>query len=89
MAQAFMDPDETEDFTNHLQQFMDDLNEMVRSLNGHFRALGDTWDDAKYWEFEEVLKELESFLKHFDEQAEEQVRWLRRKIEETRTYLGV
>ncbi|CCB80185.1 hypothetical protein [Helicobacter bizzozeronii] len=88
MAQAVINPDETEDFTNHLQRFMDDLNDMVNDLNTHFRTLGETWADPKYLEFEEVLKDLEAFLKRFDAEATEQVRWLRRKIQEAREYLG-
>ncbi|WP_104640958.1 WXG100 family type VII secretion target [Helicobacter bizzozeronii] len=89
MSVARADSDEIEGFANHLQQFLDDLNDMVNSLNGHFRSLGDTWDDKKYLEFEEVLRDLESFLKRFDTDATEQVAWLRRKVEELRTYGGI
>ncbi|WP_163556216.1 hypothetical protein [Helicobacter suis] len=88
MAQAVCDPDDLQDFTNHLRRFMDLLNDEVNSLNGHFRQLGGTWDDPQYWKFEGILQELEAFLKRFDTEAEEQERWLRRKEEEIRTYLG-
>lgn len=61
---------------------------MVGGLNGHFRTLGDTWADLKSSEFEDTLRDLEAFLKRFDAKAIEQVRWLRRKVQESRDYLG-
>lgn len=88
MAQAIANPDDIENFANHLRRFCDNLNDETNTLNSAFRALNDTWDDPKYQEFEEILRQLESFLQRFNNEADEQEMWLRRKVSEIRTYLG-
>ncbi|WP_104757749.1 hypothetical protein [Helicobacter salomonis] len=84
--QSIISVDEAEDFISHLQKFTDDLNSMFRDLHAHFHALGDTWSDPLYLQFEEALKKLEASLACFDTEATEQIAWLRRCIDSIEIY---
>ncbi|WP_104732828.1 hypothetical protein [Helicobacter salomonis] len=74
--QAHADYREIRDFAHYLQRFTSDLGDNVRSLNGEFHKLCDTWDDDQTRSFENTLKDLEVFLSRFNAEADEQARWL-------------
>ena len=71
MSQAHGNPEELRIFAGALQKYLDVLNEETGQLDGAFNQLGDTWDDQKRREFEEVYMQLRNALNHFNEQAAE------------------
>ena len=88
MSQAHGNPEELRIFAGALQKYLDVLNEETGQLDGAFNQLGDTWDDQKRREFEEVYMQLRSALDHFNEQAAEQVPYLQQLAVDLETYLS-
>ena len=88
MAQAHGNPEELRIFANALQHYLDTLIEETGSLDGAFNQLGDTWDDQKRREFEDVYQQLRGALDAFREQAGEQIPYLNQLATDLETYLG-
>ena len=88
MSQAHGNPEELRIFAGALQKYLDVLNEETGQLDGAFNQLGDTWDDQKRREFEEVYMQLRNALDHFNEQAAEQVPYLQQLAVDLETYLS-
>ena len=87
MPQAIGDPDELDRFAKSLTQFIDTLNEAVNGLNHSFGVLGDTWQDEKRANFEEVYNALVQQISHFEANASEQVSYLHVLASHLRDYL--
>ena len=88
MSQAHGNPEELRIFAGALQKYLDVLNEETGQLDGAFNQLGDTWDDQKRREFEEVYMQLRNALNHFNEQAAEQIPYLQQLAVDLETYLS-
>ena len=69
MAQAHGNPEELRLFANALEHYLNTVEEETGQLDGAFSQLGDTWDDQKRREFEEVYQQLRGALNNFHEQA--------------------
>ena len=88
MAQAHGNPEELRIFAGALQHYLDTIIEETGRLDGAFNQLGDTWDDQKRREFEDVYQQLRGALNAFHEQATEQIPYLNQLATDLETYLG-
>ena len=88
MPQAHGNPEELRIFANTLQHYLDTVEEETGRLDGAFNQLGDTWQDQKRSEFEEVYQQLRGALNAFHEQATEQIPYLHQLAADLETYLG-
>lgn len=88
MGQAHGNPEELRLFANALQHYLDTLEDETGQLDGAFNQLGDTWDDQKRREFEEVYRQLRGALDAFREQSNDQIPYLHQLATDLETYLG-
>lgn len=88
MSMAIANPEELRNFANTLQKYLENIEEETGALISAFSSLGDTWQDQQKTKFEEILKELLSILKRFEEDASEQIPHLLKMAEDLETYLG-
>ena len=88
MSQAHGSPEELRLFASSLQHYLDVLKEETGQLDGAFSQLGDTWDDQKRREFEDVYQQLRNALDSFQEQAENQIPHLQQLATDLETYLS-
>ena len=76
MGQAHGNPEELRLFAGALEHYLDTLEEETGRLDGAFNQLGDTWDDQKRREFEEVYQQLRGALNAFQERRSNHSRLL-------------
>lgn len=88
MGRVHGNPEDLRQFAGALQHYLDTLNEETGQLDGAFNNLGETWDDQKRVEFEEVYQQLRGALNAFEEQAREQIPHLIQLATDLETYLG-
>lgn len=88
MAQAHIDPEELRNFVSDLEHYLETIEDETNSLKGHFDELGETWNDSKHDQFNEVFDELISALNAFKDNAEEQIPYLNALAEKAEDYLG-
>ena len=88
MGQAHGNPEELRLFASALQHHLDTVEEETGRLDGAFNQLGDTWDDQKRREFEEVYQQLRGALNSFHEQATQQIPYLQQLAADLETYLS-
>jgi uncharacterized protein YukE len=88
MAQAHGNPEELRLFANALEHYLSTVEEETGRLDGAFSQLGDTWDDQKRREFEEVYQQLRGALNNFHEQATQQIPYLNQLATDLETYLS-
>lgn len=88
MSQAHGNPEELRLFASALQHYLDTLEEETGRLDGAFNQLGDTWDDQKRREFEDVYQQLRGALNAFQEQSKEQIPYLQQLAADLETYLS-
>lgn len=88
MPQAHGNTEELRVFAGTLQHYLDIMQEETGRLDGAFNQLGDTWDDQKRREFEEVYQQLRDALNIFQNQASEQIPYLQQLATDLETYLS-
>jgi len=88
MSQAHGNPEELRMFADSLQHYLDTVQDETARLDGAFNQLGDTWDDQKRREFEDVYQQLRGALNSFHEQATEQIPHLLQLAADLETYLS-
>ena len=88
MGKAVADPAEIRRFASELRRFGTMVQEQGGSLQGRFRALGDTWQDQEHEAFSEEFEGLMRTLNKFVEAAEKHVPYLLRKADRLDDYLG-
>lgn len=86
MAQIHINPDELEQFVYELQNYLETLQNATGRLNHSFETLGATWQDQKRVQFEETYRELIQVLRTFENNANEQIPYLKRLISIQRDY---
>ena len=80
MAQVNIDPDELEKFIHELHNYLETLQSATGRLNHSFETLGGTWQDSKRAQFEETYRELLQVLRTFENNANEQIQYLRKLV---------
>lgn len=88
MGQVHGNPEELRLFANALEHYLDTLEEETGRLDGAFNQLGDTWDDQKRREFEDVYQQLRGALNAFQEQAKAQIPHLHQLATDLEIYLS-
>jgi len=88
MSQAHVNPDELQSFRNTLTNYLETIQSETETLSNAFANLGETWNDEKYSEFEEIFNELKSVINNFVERGEEEVPRLRQMEEDIRNFLS-
>ena len=88
MGQAHGNPEELRIFAGTLQHYLDTLEEETGRLDGAFNQLGDTWNDQKRREFEEVYQHLRGALNAFQEQVKDQIPHIQQLATDLETYLS-
>ena len=88
MEQVHGNPEELRIFAGALQHYLDTLEEETGRLDGAFNQLGDTWDDQKRREFEDVYRQLRGALNAFQEESKNQIPYLNQLATDLETYLG-
>ena len=88
MGPVHGNPEELRIFASALQHYLDTLEEETGRLDGAFNQLGDTWDDQKRREFEDVYQQLRGALNAFQEQSKEQIPYLNQLATDLETYLS-
>jgi len=86
MAQIHINPDELEQFVHELHNYLETLQNATGRLNHSFETLGATWQDPKRAQFEETYRELIQVLRTFENNANEQIPYLKRLISIQRDY---
>lgn len=86
MAQVNINPDELEQFTHELHNYLETLQNATGRLNHAFDTLGGTWQDPKRAQFEETYRELLQVLRTFENNASEQIPYLRKLVSIQRDY---
>ena len=86
MAQVNINPDELEQFTHELHNYLETLQSATRRLNHSFETLGGTWQDSKRAQFEETYRELLQVLRTFENNANEQIPYLKKLVSIQRDY---
>jgi len=86
MAQVHINPDELEQFVYELQNYLETLQKATGRLNNSFETVGSTWQDRKRAQFEETYRELIQMLRTFENNANEQIPYLRKLISIQREY---
>lgn len=76
MSQVQANPEELRAFAARLANCSQAINEEAEGTAAAFSSLGDTWNDAKRSEFEEVFEELLSCIRRFHDACEDQVPYL-------------
>lgn len=74
-------------FREHLIRFNRLLAEEFASMQTHWRALGDVWTDAKYYEFGQALEEAARGVNRYLATTEDHEAHLLGLIERLREYL--
>ena len=88
MAQAHGNPEEIRIFAGALENYLHTLEEETGRLDGAFSQVGETWDDPKRHEFEDIYQQLKGVLHTFQETAGEQVPHLRQLADILEQYLS-
>ena len=88
MSQAHVNPDELQSFRNTLSNYLETIQSETETLESAFASLGETWNDEKYTEFEEIFQELKGVINNFVERGEEEVPRLRQMEEDIRSFLS-
>ena len=86
MPQAYVDPDELEEFAHSLTAFIDEIDGAVGSLDRSFNAVG-SWQDAQRDSYEEFHNDLKAYIARFNDNARDQVSYLLTKAAQARDYL--
>jgi len=86
MAQVHINPDELEQFVYELHNYLETLQKATSRLNHSFETVGSTWRDRKRAQFEETYRELIQMLRTFENNANEQIPYLRKLISIQREY---
>lgn len=73
-------------FAGVLQHYLDAVMEETNRLDAAFAQLGDTWQDEKRMQFEDVYQQLHGALNAFHEQASEQVPHLNKLAQHLKDY---
>lgn len=73
MPQSHGDYQELYTFAATLQNYLERVMEETGRLDAAFNQLGDTWQDAKRSEFEDIFQQLRGTLNAFHEQASQQI----------------
>ena len=87
MPQAIGDPEELLSFASALTQYLDNINTETGTIQGHFSALGDTWQDEKKAKFEEDFNALIAQLKQFETTCSEYIPYLQTLAARLQDYL--
>jgi uncharacterized protein YukE len=75
-----IDVDELEQFVHELHNYLETLQNSTGRLNHSFETLGGTWQDSKRAQFEETYRELLQVLRTFENNANEQIPYLKKLI---------
>jgi uncharacterized protein YukE len=86
MAQVNINPDELEQFIYELYNYLETLQNATGRLNHSFETLGGTWQDSKRAQFEETYRELLQVLRTFENNANEQIPYLKKLVSIQRDY---
>jgi hypothetical protein len=86
-ATAKGNPDEQERFANHLERFLQNLQQEVSSLAGAYNTVCETWGDAQRHAFEDTFNKLIMQLRVFEQDAGEQIIFIRQLAVKLREYL--
>jgi uncharacterized protein YukE len=87
MAGAHADPDELRNFAYSLAQFNDIIENAAGQLSGRFSELGQSWQDQKQQQFEEVFAQLTQTLVRFRGASREQINYLNNLAGKLEEYL--
>ena len=83
------DSNTLEQFIHELHNYLDTLQNATRRLNNSFETLGETWQDPKRVQFEETYRELLQILIAFENNANEQIPYLRKLVTILRDYESI
>jgi len=86
MAQVNINPDELEQFIYEVHNYLETLQSATGRLNHSFETLGGTWQDSKRAQFEETYRELLQVLRTFENNANEQIPYLKKLVSIQRDY---
>ena len=86
MAQVNINPDELEQFIYELYNYLEALQNATGRLNHSFETLSGTWQDSKRVQFEETYRELLQVLRTFENNANEQIPYLKKFVSIQRNY---
>lgn len=86
MAQVNINPDELEQFVYELHNYLEALQNATGKLNHSFETLSGTWQDSKRVQFEETYRELLQVLRTFENNANEQIPYLKKLVSIQRNY---
>ena len=86
MAQVNINPDELEQFVYELHNYLEALQNATGRLNHSFVTLSGTWQDSKRVQFEETYRELLQVLRTFENNANEQIPYLKKLVSIQRNY---
>lgn len=76
MSQVQANPEELRNFAALLENCSQNIAEEASTTSAAFSSLGDSWNDSKRAEFEEIFTELLGCIHRFNEACEEQVPYL-------------
>lgn len=88
MSRAHVNPDELQSFRNTLSNYLETIQSETETLESAFANLGETWDDEKYAEFEEIFQDLKRVINNFVERGEEEIPRLKQMEEDIRSFLS-
>jgi hypothetical protein len=88
MSKVINDLDALIAFRAHLIRFNRTLQDEFSSMSGHWREMGDVWNDAKYVEFGAALEEVNRGIERYLAATEGHEAYLLGRIEALRNYLG-
>ena len=86
--QVNVNPEEIDIFISEIRNFLESLSSSTNRLNHSFETLANSWQDRKRTEFEEHYRELLLVLKHFENNSEEKIQYLKSVSEHQKNYLG-
>ena len=89
MAQVNINPVELEQFIYEIHNYLETLQNATGRLNHSFETLGGTWQDSKRVQFEETYKELLQVLRSFENNASEQIPYLKKIVSIQRDYQSI
>lgn len=88
MAGVYATPEELDRFTGTLESYLNTVESETNRLKAAFSELGDSWQDQQRQSFEEKFRQLINAFSSFEQDAEEQIPYLRQLAENLRTYLS-
>jgi uncharacterized protein YukE len=88
MAGAHANPEELRNFAHALAQFNDTIENATGQLSGRFSELGQSWQDQKQQQFEEVFIQLVQTLSRFRDSSGEQINYLHNLANKLDDYLS-